>query len=137
MMLEAAARSHGLNAVVSEGAGERSINEFVDMSVSDKWLPFTMYASLSAGTALFSNHSPPPSLKDLVDDISPTPVLFIYGEHGQDGERNLNPTYYKAAGEPKAIWEVPGSGHVGGIDARPKQYEQRVVGFFDDALLNR
>jgi hypothetical protein len=25
--------------------------------------------------------------------------------------------------------------HTGGIDARPRQYERRVAGFFDDALL--
>ena len=135
MMLEAASRSHELKAVVSEGAGERSINEFLDMTVGSKWLALPQYASLTIGTALFSNGAPPPSLKDIVGDIAPVPVLFIYGEHGQDGERNLNPTYYKAAREPKSIWKVPGAGHVGGIDARPKQYEQRVVGFFDDALL--
>src|SRR5256885_12609109 len=35
----------------------------------------------------------------------------------------------------RSIWEVPGSGHVGGINARPKEYERRVVGFFDRALL--
>jgi hypothetical protein len=64
-------------------------------------------------------------------------VFFIYGERGQDGERNLNPIYYREAGQPKKIWEVPGSGHVGGIDARPVEYEQRVVGFFDQALLGQ
>jgi uncharacterized protein len=42
---------------------------------------------------------------------------------------------YKAAGKPKAIWEVAGSGHVGGITARPKEYERRVIGFFDRTLL--
>lgn len=137
MMLEAASKSRGLKAVVSEGAGERSINEFLDMTVGNRWLALPQYASLTVGAALFSNKTPPPSLTDIVDDIAPTPVLFIYGEHGQDGERNLNPTYYKAAREPKAIWEVPGSGHVGGIDSRPKQYEQHVVAFFADALLGK
>jgi uncharacterized protein len=135
MMLEAASRSHGLRAVVSEGAGERSVHELLDMTGSGKWLSLSSYAPLSAGIALFSNASPPPSLKDLVARIAPTPVFFIYGEHGQDGERNLNPTYYKAAGEPKAIWQVPGSGHVGGITAQPATYERRVVSFFDRALL--
>jgi dienelactone hydrolase len=135
MMLEAASSSHGLKAVVSEGAGERSIKEFLEMSVANKWLPFPQYASMTAGVALFTGHLPPPSLKELVDEIAPTPVMFIYGEHGQDGERSLNPTYYKAAHQPKAIWEVPDSGHVGGIDARPKEYERRVVAFFDRALL--
>ena len=137
MMLEAASKSHGLKALVSEGAGERSLNEFVDMTASGKWLALPGYAAMTAGVALFTNQLPPPSLKDLVDEIAPTPVLFIYGEHGQDGERNLNPQYYRAAHQPKSIWEVPGSGHVGGMDARPKQYEKRVVGFFDRALLDQ
>jgi dienelactone hydrolase len=137
MMLEAASKSRGLKAVVSEGAGERSFHELLDMTGGDKWLALSSYVPLSAGIALFSNDAPPPSLKDLVGQISPTPVFFIYGEHGQDGERNLNPTYYAAAREPKAIWEVAGSGHVGGITAQPAEYEERVIGFFDRALLKR
>ncbi len=136
MMLEAAAKSAGLSAVVSEGAGERSVREYLDMTGNSKWLAVPTSFALTAGTALFSGDMPPASLKDLVGRIAPTPVFFIYGEHGQDGERNLNPTYYAAAGTPKTIWEVRGSGHVGGIKARPKEYERRVIGFFDRALLN-
>jgi hypothetical protein len=135
MMLEAAARSRGLKAVVAEGAGERSVHELLDMTGNDKWLALLSYAPLTAGIALFSNDAPPPSLEDLVGRIAPTPVFFIYGENGQAGERNLNPTYYAAAGAPKTLWKVSGSGHVGGIDAQPKQYERRVVGFFDRTLL--
>jgi dienelactone hydrolase len=135
MMLEAAARSHSLDAVVSEGAGERSVRELLDMTNRQKWLGLASYATLSAGIALFSDDAPPPSLKDLVARISPTQVFFIYGEHGQPGERNLNPTYYAAASPPKQMWEVPGSGHVGGIVAQPEEYERRVVGFFDRTLL--
>ncbi len=137
MMLESAAKSPGLKAVVSEGAGERSVREYFDMTGGDKWLQIPTSVALTAGVALFSDKTPPESLKDLVGRIAPTPVLFIYGEHGQDGERNLNPTYYRSAGEPKAIWKVPGSGHTGGISARPKEYERRVIGFFDRALLRR
>jgi uncharacterized protein len=137
MMLESAARARGLKAVVSEGAGERSIREYLDITGSRKWGDVPSYLALSAGIGLFSNNTPPKSLKDLVGSIAPTPVFFIYGEHGQAGERNLNPTYYAAAGRPKQLWEVPGSGHVGGIDARPKEYERRVVGFFDRTLLGR
>jgi uncharacterized protein len=137
MMLESAAKSPGLEAVVSEGAGERSVRENLDMTGSGKWLQIPSMAALTAGTALFSDNRPPPSLKDLVRRIAPTPVLIIYGEHGQAGERNLNPTYYRSAREPKEIWEVPGSGHVGGITAQPKEYERRVIGFFNRALLGR
>ena len=135
MMLEAAARSRGLKAVVSEGAGERSIREFLDMTVASKWFAAPQYTMLTAGTSLFSNHTAPPSLKDLVGRIAPTPVFFIYGEHGQDGERNLNPIYFAEARAPKQIWEVPDSGHVGGVNAHPKAYDRRVTGFFDRNLL--
>jgi dienelactone hydrolase len=136
MMLEAAARTDGLKAVVSEGAGERSVREFLDMTRGSKWPAFPSYAALTAGVTLFSDDAPPPSLKDLVARIAPTPVFFIYGEHGQDGERNLNPIYHTAARAPKLIWEVAGSGHVGGIDAQPQEYERRVIQFFDRTLLD-
>lgn len=135
MMLEAAARSHLLRAVVSEGAGERSIREYVHVHGSGTWQAIPSYAALSAGTTLFTGSAPPPSLTDLVRRISPTPVFFVYGEHGQEGERSLNPTYYREAREPKLIWRVPASGHTGGIDARPVEYERRITGFFDRALL--
>jgi pimeloyl-ACP methyl ester carboxylesterase len=136
MMLEDAARSHGLKAVVSEGAGERSFREYLAITDGGKWLAAPQYLMISAGTSLFSGHAPPPSLAGLVRRIS-APVFFVYGEHGQDGERNLNPTYYAHTRAPKQIWKVPGGGHVGGIAAQPKEYERRVVGFFDQNLLDQ
>jgi hypothetical protein len=33
------------------------------------------------------------------------------------------------------VWEVPEGGHVGGAEALPREYERRMVGFFDNALL--
>jgi hypothetical protein len=47
----------------------------------------------------------------------------------------MTETYHRLAGEPKAIWEIPEAEHVQGIKARPREYERRVVGFFDSALL--
>ena len=48
---------------------------------------------------------------------------------------DLNPGYFVAAGEPKELWRIPEGGHTGGIDARSGEYERRVIGFFDRALL--
>ena len=48
----------------------------------------------------------------------------------------LNAGFYAAAGEPKTLWNIPEAGHVAGIRARPAEYERRVVGFFDKALLS-
>jgi hypothetical protein len=32
---------------------------------------------------------------------------------------------------------VPGSGHIGGVDAQPREYERRVLALFDRALAER
>jgi hypothetical protein len=42
-----------------------------------------------------------------------------------------------SAGEPKTLWEIPEAEHVGGLAARPAEYERRVVAFFDRALLRQ
>jgi uncharacterized protein len=135
MLLQTAAESEGLRAVVSDGAGARSLREDLARPGSAKWLEIPSSAVITAGTALFSNHWVPPNLEDLVSRIAPRPVLFIYGEHDQPNVIELTPAYYAAAGEPKRLWEVPGASHTGGIEARPKEYERRVVAFFDGALL--
>ena len=80
-----------------------------------------------------ANRLPPPNLSTLVDDIAPRPLLLIAAPNTDNGEK-LNRVYYKAAREPKALWELPESGHVDGIAARPQEYERRVVGFFNAAL---
>ena len=137
MMLEAAAESTGLRAVVSEGAGIRSIREALAIPGTRKLVESTLaHAIVTPAVALFSNAVPPPSLEDLAARISPRPVFFIYATPGQGGEAELTRTFYDAAREPKEIWRVPGSGHTGGIEARPREYERRVIGFFDDALLD-
>jgi hypothetical protein len=89
---------------------------------------------ITAGNTLFSNSPPPPLMHDIVGRIAPRPVFIIWTPNGVDTEA-LNREYYKAAGEPKTLWEIPESKHVGGLQARPEEYERRVVGFFDDALL--
>jgi fermentation-respiration switch protein FrsA (DUF1100 family) len=137
MFVQAAAESPDIKAIVSEGAGARSVREDLELPGNKKWyeLGIPTVAVLTAGTALFSNDLPPPNLKDLSSRIAPRSVFFVYGEKGQPGEIDLNPIFYAAAKEPKAIWEVPDAGHTGGLEAQPKEYERRVVGFFDAALL--
>jgi hypothetical protein len=136
MMLEAAAVSDGLKAVVSEGAGIRSLREAVAIPETSTRLQVSLlHAVVTPGVALFSNTLPPPSLEDLVGRIAPRPVFIIYAVPGQGGESELSQAYYDAAREPKTIWQVPGAGHTGGIEAEPAEYERRVIAFFESALL--
>jgi len=132
-LLQTAAGSNAYDAVVSEGAGVRSIREF--MMLSGVWHLAPSMAMLTAGTAIFSNELPPLGLEELSGRIK-RPVLFIYAGHGQGGE-DLNPKFYAAAHQPKTLWKIPEGEHTGGIEARPAEYERRVVGFFDEHLLGR
>ena len=135
MMLEAAADTKSLAAVVSEGAGARVFGEEMDQDLP----PFEKATNAvpawikQASIAVFANQSPPTNLKDLVPRISPRAMFLIAAPNAPTGE-DLNRGYYKAAGKPKALWEIPESKHVGGQEARPREYEQRVIGFFDRTL---
>jgi uncharacterized protein len=136
MMLETAAETNTLEAVVSEGAGARAFSDEMDHDVGtlEAALSAPLYAVKTAGVAVFSNQSPATNLKHLVGRIAPRPVFFIAAPNSPNGE-DLNRGFYKAAGDPKTLWEIPESRHTGGIEARPAEYERRVVSFFDAALL--
>jgi dienelactone hydrolase len=134
MLLQTAAHTQALRAVVSEGAGVRSVSEQLHRSGAAKWQLLPQMAVMTAATAVLANDAPAPGLTDLVRRIAPRPVFFIYATHGQGGEE-LNPSYYARAGLPKTLWEIPDADHTGGLAAHPREYEQRVVGFFDRALL--
>src|SRR4051812_7028673 len=136
MMIEAAAQTDQLAAIVSEGAGARSTTEDMDQPdpAVGKWtLGLAMSATKTLAVAVTANQAPPPNLKDLAAKVE-QPMLLIAAPEKGVGEK-LNRGYAKAAGESATLWEIPESTHVGGQRARPAEYEQRVVGFLDAALL--
>jgi uncharacterized protein len=135
MLIRAAASSDVFKAIVSEGASGQSIRDGIaNGEVSDEILAD---GAVTLATALFTNDLPPPSLKSEVPTIAPGAVFFVYGEKGQGGtETKPNRGFYDAAREPKQIWEVPNGQHIAGITTEPEEYERRVIGFFDDALLD-
>ena len=136
MMLQAAAANPHLQAVVSDGAGFRSVREELLYGPRGWFTSLPGQAVQSAALTVMTGTAPPPSLKHLVPRIAPRHVFFIYAGHGAGGEE-YNSDYYAAAAAPKAIWKIPEANHTGGYEARPREYEQRVVGFFDHALLGR
>jgi dienelactone hydrolase len=135
MMIQTAAETDALKAVASEGAGIRSLRETLEVPSAEAWLGAPFKAVETAATAVFHDQAPPPSLVALVARIAPRPLLLMYSGEGQGGEVQLNPEFHRAAGAPNTLWEIPGAGHTGGIRAQPEEYERRVIGFFDQALL--
>ena len=133
MMIAAAAESTALKAIVSEGASGRSVRDIV-ANPGTTWQEVIGNGIATAGTAVFSNQRPPTDLQSLVPKISGG-VFFVYGERGQSTEEPANKAFYAVAHAPRELWEVPGAGHIGGTEARPLEYERRIVGFFDRTLL--
>ena len=132
-LLEAAAQSPAFRAVVAEGAGER-VGETHDSGLLGPLVDASQLM-MTAAVAVLSNEPPPPPLAERVALIAPRAAMFVYADPGMGGENVRQPRYYAAAGEPKALWKVPGSTHTEGISAQPAEYERRVVGFLDAHLL--
>ena len=133
VMLEAAAsNTAALRAVVSEGAGVRSVREHL-LRGPRGWFSLPEVAVQTAAVAVMSGTAPPPSLTDLVPRIAPRSTFLIYAGRGAGGEE-LQPHYHEALRQPKTMWMIPEAGHTGGLSARPHEYERRVVRFFERAL---
>jgi dienelactone hydrolase len=135
LLLQTAARTDALQAVVSEGAGIRSVREHLETDGLEKWAALPFWSAVTAATAVFGNTRPPANLDDLISEIAPRATYLIYAKRGQGGEQ-LNTTYHGSAGDPKILWQTD-SGHTGGLEAQPVQYEGRVIGFFDRFLRPR
>jgi hypothetical protein len=133
MMLETAAETEDLAAIVSEGAGARSLREELDdVSGFAKVTTGVAYGLRDLANSVLQNRLPPENLENLIGKISPRPVFLIHAGAGEVGQRTSE--LYRAAKQPKQVWEVEG-GHTQGLAKQPKEYERRVVSFYDRALL--
>ena len=136
LMMQAAAGTPGLKAVVSDGAGWRSVREMADLprhGILDSIVGVPSNAALTAAVAVFSNHAPPADLKHYAARVAPRPLLLIADPESPNGEV-LNTGYHRAAQGSAELWEIPGAGHTHGIHTRAAEYERRVTSFFDRAL---
>ena len=72
---------------------------------------------------------------DAIQHISPRPVFIIQGQADQTVPPDSAQHLFDAAGEPKILWTEPDIGHVGMLTAFPDVYDERVIAFFDQYLL--
>ena len=95
-----------IRALIVEGAfaGYRRITREV---LGRAWLTWPLQWPLSF--AVDDEYRP----IEAIAQISPTPVLIIQGEEDAIIPATHAEALYKAAGEPKALWLVPGAGHMG------------------------
>jgi uncharacterized protein len=134
VLIEVGAKDRHLKAVVSDGATGRSTEDRPEGGYDP--VSSAYFASYFAALRVLSGDKPGPPLKKLAAQVSPTP-LFLIGVGSGIKEREFNRVYAEAAREPVHYWELPDVSHSAAIRERPREYERRVVGFFDSALLPR
>ena len=135
MMIEAAAESPELKAIVSEGASSRSVRDEL-ANPGGGWSEIVGNGVATLATAVFTDNLPPATLESLVPQISGA-VFFVYGERGQPAESPPTGRSTPPRAGRRRSGRCPESGHIGGVEAQPLEYERRVVGFFDGRSLDR
>ena len=132
VLIEVAPERRDLRAVVSDGATAQSFADQTAVFGYDASAPY-FWTLLTAGR-VYSGVSPNRPLEDAVPEVSPTPLLLI-AAGGFPTEVDFNRHYARVAREPFDYWELPSVGHTAAIRERAAEYEERVVAFFDRALL--
>lgn len=132
----AAATNPLIRAVVAEGATNRVTgdkawlsDEFGVRGAIQEGVEWLLYNTADLLTAA----DQPTPLHDAVAAAAPTPVLLIAAGAVDDESRAAS---YIQRGSPDTveIWVVPDTGHTGGLDTHPEEWEERVVTFLDEAL---
>jgi alpha/beta superfamily hydrolase len=133
-VLETAGRDRRIAAVVAEGAQVRTLDEarLLSKSAEQAYAVSTLTVTYSAYRTL-RGVDEPPSLEEMIPRISPRPVFLLSSGSGHEAE--INRAYARVARWPSRLWELPDAPHTGGLKAYPREYESRVVDFFDEALL--
>jgi len=131
VLLEAVAKDPRLEAVVLDGSTARSLGDVRHLSISDQITGFPYWAVAYGTMAVLDQSLPGKPLIDLARKITPKPALFIASN--ELVEPVVAPKYAAAYGEPGALWRVD-AGHTKGLEQHPKEYERRVIAFFDQGL---
>lgn len=136
-LLHAAAQMAEIEAIVADGTGVADIADLFDpltphpavawMLVPQYWLSYRFQE-------YFTELQQPPSLRSEAERIAPRPILYIAGAESM-WEAELAEKYAAASNGSAQVWVVPGAGHIEGIQAAPQEYAQRMLSFFDAALL--
>ncbi len=133
--IQGAARSPAVEAVVADGAGITTLSEYPTPNTLVDWLYVPFDIAFFTNWALQSGEPLMPTTQAIAQ-LGSRPVMLI-GTGGEGPNRfELNCTYqlYNAAREPKTLWIIPNIGHGTGFKTYPQAYEQKVIGFFNQAL---
>jgi pimeloyl-ACP methyl ester carboxylesterase len=120
VLLAAAARDQRIEAVVTDGAEQ--------MNDDDNPLLVEALQAVSGERRL--------DVARVVGDIAPRPALLISAGH-RGGEPQSNAMFQRRIGRSATHWSIGDVGHTAGLREHPREYERRVIGFLDRAMMDR
>jgi pimeloyl-ACP methyl ester carboxylesterase len=136
--LQGAARYPGLQAVWADGPG---VIRYKDNPAPATWGQAIAYLSnwiidpmLSARLGIPA----PPAMIDIIGSIAPRPIYLVGGGHPKPYFESESARIYRFsryAGSNAQVWIIPEATHCDGPQQRPQEYAERLVNFFDQALL--
>ena len=114
----------GLNPSVLSDHGGRPDSLVRWLNYPANWLYYKLFHFMTSGKDS--------GVLEVIDRIAPRPIFLIAA-----GSKDIyfNRLFYQAANEPKELLELPKGEHGAAILADSHAYMQRVVGFFNEALL--
>jgi dipeptidyl aminopeptidase/acylaminoacyl peptidase len=130
--LRGALKTDYIRALVLEGLGPMTLSDHGGrpnslqrwINYPFNWIYYHVYEFMIEGRDT--------SVLEAIGKVAPRPILLIAG-----GEKDIyfNRLFFRAAIEPKELWELPNGEHGAAILADSHAYRQRIVEFFDKALL--
>jgi uncharacterized protein len=129
VLIEVAPGRDDLAAVVADGAAAESFEDWhrlrgTDVGLPSGWVMFTTIRVLSG------DPPGPPLEAQIARTRSPTLLISA----GEDVGRDFNVLYDKVGNPVVEHWNLPDAHHTDAIHEYPREYERRIVTFFDNEL---
>lgn len=134
VLLGAAGDYPEIQAIVTDGATRRSTEELLALE-SERPLVRNYTARVMYATVrLLSGDAPPrPLLESMLASESTRFLLIAAGQNAL--ETAFNQLFATTLGDRASLWVVPEAAHMGAFQLRPDEYEQRLISFFQKALI--
>ena len=130
--ITAAADDPRIAAVVADGTEARTLDDFAHLSGANGIVSLPYWAVTTTAVRVIRHTKPSPPLDELVPKIAPRPLLLV--QSNDSAERSLAPVWARIDGRPGVLWHVDAA-HTKGLAEHSREYQRRVVGLFDRALL--
>jgi len=86
------------------------------------------------GEILIGCRCPSVAPVDEIGKIAPRPILLVQDKDDQLCPPEETRLLMEAAGQPKELWTVPNSGHIGASTVEPAEFARRIPAFFEASL---